>query len=115
MLKEKNRGQLPELMRLEGFILTGNKTNFRDFQRCMFDGTRVCVLHSVSAGACVCVSSNLSDPHRGGISRVYGVDHCGLLNAIIASSQHLRKTKAGFFVPVSAFVPSELHTCSKRS
>lgn len=32
--KEKNWGHLPELVRLECFILTGNKTNFRDFQRC---------------------------------------------------------------------------------
>lgn len=36
MLKEKKRGQLPELMRLECFILMGKKANFRDFQRMLF-------------------------------------------------------------------------------
>lgn len=43
MLKEKNWGQLPELMRLECFILTGNKTNFRDFQRMLFACLMGCV------------------------------------------------------------------------
>lgn len=36
MLKQMNWGQLPELIRLAGFIQTGNETNFRDFQRMLF-------------------------------------------------------------------------------
>lgn len=63
---------------------------------------------SILGGTCVsvfctlfvCVGvSNLSNLHCVGIERVHRTDHCGLSNAIIASSEHLGKTKAGFFVP----------------
>lgn len=62
----------------------------------MLGGTCVSVFCTLCV--CGCVQNNLifivSE-----FKRVHRTDHCGLSNAIIASSEHLGKTKAGFFVP----------------
>lgn len=53
-LQEMNWGQLPELIKLTCFVLTGNKTNFRDFQRMLFACFNgMCVSVFCTLGVCV--------------------------------------------------------------